>query len=108
MAYSEKLADRIRLALKGKRKVVEKKMFGGVAFMLNDKMCVGISNDDLMVRCDPGETDELLTRKGVRLFDLTGKPMKGWLLVGPEAVKSKRDFDWWIAVATEANKKIQR
>jgi TfoX/Sxy family transcriptional regulator of competence genes len=108
MAYNEKLAARIRLALKGKRKVVEKKMFGGVAFMLNDKMCVGINNDDLMIRCDPDQTDELLAKKGVRLFDLTGKPMKGWLLVNADAVKSQKDFEWWISLAADANKKIKR
>ena len=52
--------------------------------MVNDKMCVGVDKDDLMLRCEPEMTDKLLLKKGVRLFDLSGKPMKGWLLIAPE------------------------
>lgn len=106
MAYNEKLADRIREALAGTRKLAEKKMFGGIAFMVNDKMCVGVDNDDLMLRCAPEQTEEFLSKKGVRPFDLTGKPMKGWLLVGPEGTKSKKDFDGWIKTALESNKAV--
>ncbi|SRR5258706_8713732 len=106
MAYNEKLAERVRQSLKGTKNLVEKKMFGGIAFMVNDKMCVGVDRDDLMIRCEPEMTDELLSKKGVRLFDLTGKPMKGWLLVGKEATTGKMDFDWWIKFAVESNKKI--
>lgn len=105
MAYNEKLADRVREALSGTKKLVEKKMFGGIAFMVSDKMCVGVDKDDLMLRCEPEHHDELLSKKGVRPFDLTGKPMKGWLLIGPEGTKSKKDFDWWIQTALESNKK---
>ena len=105
MAYNEKLAEKIRQSFKGIRNVVEKKMFGGIAFMLNDKMCVGVDKDDLMIRCDPEMTDELLTKKGVRIFNLTGKPMKGWLLVNAEGIASKKDFDFWIDLALESNKK---
>jgi len=94
------------MGLEGMMKEVEKKMFGGVAFMVNDKMCVGVDKDDLMLRCEPANHDELLSKKGVRPFDLTGKPMKGWLLIGPEGTKSKKDFDWWISTAIESNKKI--
>src|SRR5262245_39164699 len=106
MAYDEKTAERVRQALAGTRKLVEKKMFGGIAFMVNDKMCVGVDKTDLMIRCSPEENDELMNRKGVRQFDLTGKPMKGWLLVSAEATKSKKDFDWWIQFALESNKKV--
>jgi len=105
MAYSERLAEKVRNALVGVRKVAEKKMFGGIAFMVNGKMCVGVDKEDLMIRCDPGMTDELLERKGVRIFDLTGKPMKGWLLVGPEGTSNKKDFDNWMDVALKSNKK---
>ena len=106
MAYNEKTAERIRTALAGTKKLVEKKMFGGIAFMINDKMCVGVDKDDLMIRCSPDENDKLLAKKGVRQFDLTGKPMQGWLLVSPEATKSQKDFDWWIEFAVEENKKV--
>jgi hypothetical protein len=60
-----------------------------------------------MICCEPERTEELLSKKGVRIFDLTGKPMKGWLLVGPEAIKNKKDFEWWIATALEGNKKAK-
>lgn len=108
MAYNEKTAERVRQALSGTKKLEEKKMFGGIAFMVNDKMCVGVDKDDLMVRCDPEMNDELLARKGVRQFDLTGKPMKGWLLVSPEATKSKKELDWWIQFALDSNKKVAK
>jgi TfoX/Sxy family transcriptional regulator of competence genes len=106
MSYNEKIADKIREALSGTKYLVEKKMFGGIAFMVNDKMCVGVDKDDIMLRCEPEMTDELLSKKGSRPFDLTGKPMKGWLLVGPEGTTNKKDFDWWIKYAVEANKKL--
>ncbi len=106
MAYNEKTADRIRKALAGTKKLVEKKMFGGIAFMINDKMCVGVDKNDLMIRCTPEMNDELLSKKGVRPFDLTGKRMKGWLLVSPEGMKSKQEFEWWIQLALESNRKV--
>lgn len=105
MAYSEELADKIRTALARVRKVAEKRMFGGIAFLVNGKMCVGVDKADLMVRCDPERTDELLSKQGVRVFDLTGKPMKGWLLVGPTGTSRRKDFDFWIEIALEGNKK---
>lgn len=106
MAYNEKTEERIRQALAGSKKLVEKKMFGGIAFMINDKMCIGVDKDNLMIRCTPEMNDELLSKKGVRPFDLTGKPMKGWLLVSPEGTKSKKEFDWWIQLAIESNKQV--
>jgi TfoX/Sxy family transcriptional regulator of competence genes len=105
MAYNEKLADRIRTALSGTKNLKEKKMFGGIVFMVNDKMCLGVDKDDIMLRCEPEQTDELLTKKGARPFDLSGKPMKGWLLISSEATSSKKDFDFWVKTAIEANKK---
>ena len=105
MAYNEKISDRIRAALSGTKKLVEKKMFGGIAFMVNEKMCLGVDKDDIMLRCDPEMTDELLSKKGARPFDLTGKPMKGWLLVSADGASSKKDFDFWVKIAVEANKK---
>jgi hypothetical protein len=68
-------------------------------------MCVGVDKDDLMIRCETDRTVELLSKKGVRVFNLTGKPMKGWLLVGPDATKDKKDFDLRIQTAINGNKK---
>ena len=105
MPYNEKLADKIRTALAGTENLTEKKMFGGIAFMVNDKMCIGVDKDDIMLRCEKEETDELLKMKGARVFDLSGgRPMKGWLLVGQEGTKSKKDFGWWLDKAIEGNK----
>jgi hypothetical protein len=88
-------------------------MFGGIAFLLNAAMCVGVDGKDLIVRCQKEETDQLLTKAGVRIFDLSGgRPMKGWLLVGPEATKTPRGFKGWIDFAlawtASADKKPKR
>ncbi|MBL8018567.1 MAG: TfoX/Sxy family protein [Leptospirales bacterium] len=107
MAFNEKLAERVRKSLSEIRGVKEKQMFGGIAFMVNDKMCVGVDKHDLMLRCPAELTDKLLAEKGVRSFDLTGKPMKGWLLIGPAATESKKDFSRWIQLALDANKNIK-
>ena len=104
MAYNEKLADRIREVIAETKNIVEKKMFGGIAFMINDKMCLGVDKDDMIVRCEPNMTDDLLLKKGAKPFDLTSRPMKGWLLVTEEGTKSKKNFDYWVATAVEANK----
>src|SRR5439155_17714296 len=83
MAFDEKLAGRIRLSL-GKRKgLKEKKMFGGIAFLLNGNMCCGVHRTEMIVRLAPEATDQALTDRHTRLFDLTGRPMKGWVLVDP-------------------------
>jgi len=107
MAYNEKLAARIREILAGKKNLTEKKMFGGIAFMLNEKMCVGVYKDDLILRCDPDTGESLLSTKGVRPFDITGKPMKGWLLIGPEKTNSKADLEAWIRIGVDENKKMK-
>lgn len=105
MAYNEQIAERIRIVLSGTKNLVEKKMFGGIAFMVNEKMCLGVDKDDIMLRCEPEMTDELLSKKGARPFDLSGKPMKGWLLVSADGTSTKKDFDFWVKTAVEANKK---
>lgn len=100
MPYNEALAERVRRALAGTKGLTEKKMFGGIAFLVNGAMCVGVNKDDLIVRCAKDETDVWLAKEGVREFDLSGgRPMKGWLLVGPEATRSAADFDAWIDFA---------
>jgi TfoX/Sxy family transcriptional regulator of competence genes len=110
MAYNEELAALVRTAITGVKGVTEKKMFGGIAFMANDRMLIGVDKDDLIIRCEKEETDTLLKKKGVRVFDLSGgRPMKGWLLVGPEATNTSKGLREWIAFAvaghTKAGKK---
>lgn len=106
MAYDEKLADKIREALSGTKKVLEKKMFGGIAFMINEKMCIGVDKEDLIIRCLPEQTDDLLEKTGARPFDLSGnRTMKGWLLVSPDGFKSKKDFSYWLNICLDSNSK---
>jgi len=107
MAYNEKLAERIRPLLKGKGKCEEKKMMGGLTFMLNNKMCVGILKDELMVRLDPEKHDEALKKKGCRTMDFTKKPMKGFVFVDPTGTKSDKDLQQWVELAVAYNSKAK-
>lgn len=104
MAYNEKLATRIREILLTRKNVEEKKMMGGLTFMVNDKMCVGIIKDELMARIDPEVYDIALTRPGCRPMDFTGKPMKGFVFVSAEGISTKKDLNFWIALALDFNK----
>ena len=105
MPYDEKLAARVRHALAGQRKVEEKKMMGGLTFMVNGKMCVGILKDDLMARIDPAVHDEALQKKGCREMDFTGRPMKGFVFVGPEG--TKQTLDYWVKLAVDFNERAK-
>lgn len=101
MAFDEQLAERIRSSL-GKRKgLVEKKMFGGVAFLLNGNMCVGVHKSDLIVRLAPEETETALAQPHTRRFDLTGRPMKGWILVQSAGLNTEAKLRSWVQVAVE-------
>jgi TfoX N-terminal domain len=99
MAYDEKFAARIRKALGPRKGLVAKQMFGGIAFLLNGNMCVGIHKDELIVRLDPDETDAALAKPHTRVFDLTGRPMKGWILVAPKGIATDAQLAKWIAIA---------
>jgi TfoX/Sxy family transcriptional regulator of competence genes len=107
MAYSEKLAERIREELADVRRVEEKKMMGGLTFMVNGKMCVGILNDDLMARIDPALYEKVLEQKGCREMDFTGKPMKGFVFVGPDGTRGKKDLSYWVGLALDFNKRAK-
>jgi TfoX N-terminal domain len=95
MAYDEVLAERVRGVLAG-RDVVGKKMFGGIAFMLAGNMCVGVAREDLIVRTFPEDGVEALAEPHVREFDMTGRPMTGWLLVGPGATADEEGLRKWV------------
>lgn len=107
MAYNEKLADRVRETLSSIKKVEEKKMMGGLTFMVNGKMCVGIFQDELMARIDPEVYEVALSKKGCRAMDFTGRPMIGFVFVSHEGTKSKKDLDQWINLALDYNKKAK-
>ena len=96
MAFDESLATRIRAALARKRGVEEKKMFGGVGFLLHGNMLVGVWKNSLIVRLGPDSYDDALLELHVREFDSTGKPMKGWLLVEPEGIEDDDQLKGWI------------
>jgi TfoX/Sxy family transcriptional regulator of competence genes len=100
MAYDLKLAERIRSQLDG-LPVVEKKMFGGVGFLLNGNMACGVHKDNLIVRIDPEKQNSLLKKSHAKPFDLTGKPMKGWLLIEAEGVKTEKQLSAWVKEGVE-------
>ena len=95
MAYNEKLAERIRSELKG-IPFVEKKMFGGVGFLIHGNMACGIHKEDLIVRVDPEKHVKLMKKPHAKPFDTMGRPMKGWLMVEPEGCKTARQLSIWI------------
>jgi TfoX/Sxy family transcriptional regulator of competence genes len=105
MAYNEKLADRTRemIALTHNN-VVEKAMFGGLCFMVNDKMCVGVEKERLMVRLDPAKYDEAMEKEGCAPMDFTGRIMKGYVFVDINALNTNKKLGYWIALALEYNK----
>jgi TfoX/Sxy family transcriptional regulator of competence genes len=96
VAFSESLAARIRDALARRRGVAEKKMFGGVGFLLNGNMLVGVWKSSLIVRLGPEKGEEALHEPHVKEFDITGRPMKGWLLVEPEGIDEDGQLKDWI------------
>lgn len=104
MAYDEKLADRIRERLADLPSVEEKKMMGGLTFMVNDKMCVGVFKDMLMCRVDPEMHAELVEQRGCRTMDFTNRPMIGYLLIEKEVLKTQRQLDYWIQRSLDFNR----
>jgi TfoX/Sxy family transcriptional regulator of competence genes len=107
MPYDERLAMRVREILIDAPNVEEKRMMGGLTFMVDRKMCVGILREDLMVRLAPEEYEEVLEKPGCRQMDFTGRPMKGFVFVGPEGTNGKRNLQFWIDRALTFNKKAK-
>ena len=98
MAYDQDLANRIREQL-AEHHVTEQEMFGGLAFLLGGHMCVGVHGDELMVRVGPDGFDAALARPHTHPFDMRGRPMKGWMMVTPDGLRSKRQLAPWIRQA---------
>jgi TfoX/Sxy family transcriptional regulator of competence genes len=96
MAYDEGLAERIRDVLMDTPDIGEKKMFGGMAFMLNDYMFVGITGEQLMARVGPDNYEAALARPHVAEMDFTGRPMKGYVYVAPEGIEDEEALAYWV------------
>jgi TfoX/Sxy family transcriptional regulator of competence genes len=103
MPYNEKLADRIRIAIAHLPKLEEKKMFRGLTFMVNGKMCIAVSAEEMMCRIDPSIHDEVAEKNGCRPMVMKGKGYKGFVYVSQEGFKSKKDFDYWINLCLDFN-----
>ncbi len=101
MAYDEGLAERIRDAMRGRSDVVEKKMFGGLCFMVSGNMCCGIVKDTLMARVGPDKYGDFLKEKHAREMDFTGRAMKGMIYVSPEGLDLDEDLAKWIGRCLE-------
>lgn len=107
MAYDHKLADRIRERLADLPIIEEKEMMGGLVFMVDHKMCVGIIKDELMCRIDPDFHNEAVEMRGCRTMDFTKRPMRGYVLIEDEGMKNPKDFEFWISKALEFNPKAK-
>ncbi|MBN9383281.1 MAG: TfoX/Sxy family protein [Chitinophagaceae bacterium] len=105
MPYSEKLADRVRIALleMNAPRFEEKKMFRGLTFMVDDKMCISVSGDRLMCRVDPELHDQLLEEKPCRTMVMKGREYKGYILVNEEDVARKADLNFWVRKCLDFN-----
>lgn len=98
MAYSEDLANHIRAILSNRPSVIAKKMFGGIGFILSGNMAVGVLGDELMVRVSLEQYEALQGEPHVRVFDMTGRVMRGWLVVAPGGFSTDADLERWIAI----------
>ena len=107
MPYDEKLANRIRERFAGLDNVEEKEMMGGLTFMYNNKMCVGIIKDELMCRIDPSIHEAAVGKPGCRTMDFTKRPMMAYIMIDETGMKSKKDFDYWINLSLDFNKKAK-
>jgi TfoX/Sxy family transcriptional regulator of competence genes len=101
MAYDEELANRIRELVAGESGVSERRMFGGLAFLIGGNMAVAASGQGgILVRADPAESDTLVATSNARLMEMRGRQMQGWLRVGPEDLRTKRQLAKWVELGT--------
>jgi TfoX/Sxy family transcriptional regulator of competence genes len=107
MAFDEHLAMRIRDSMRHLEDVEEKRMMGGLVFMVDGKMCVGIIKDELMCRIDPDRHAEVVEMNGCRTMDFTHRPMLGYILVEPAALRTTKELTSWIKLALDYNPKAK-
>jgi TfoX/Sxy family transcriptional regulator of competence genes len=103
MAFNEQLNDRLRAILAELPNVEEKLMFGGVCYMVNDKMCMGIVNDEIMCRIGPENYEVALEKPGCREMVFTGKPMLGYVFISNDAVRSNEELNYWADLCLKYN-----
>jgi TfoX/Sxy family transcriptional regulator of competence genes len=96
VAFDDVLAERVRARLDARSDVEERRMFGGIGFLIAGNMCCGVHGDELIVRVGPDEGASLLEEDGTRPFDITGRPMRGWLFVSPDATAEDADLERWV------------
>ncbi len=101
MAFSEALAERIRQRLARRKNVEERKMFGGMGFLLNGNLLVGVWKESLVVRLGEDEGEEAMKEPHVKEFDITGRPMRNWVLVGPDGIQDDEQLSAWIGRAVK-------
>jgi TfoX/Sxy family transcriptional regulator of competence genes len=105
MAYNEQLADRVREMISlTHTNIEEKRMFGGLCFMVNGKMCIGVEKERLMIRVDPEAYEGLMEKPGVAPMDFTGRIMKGYVFVDKEVLNTKKRLEFWVGHALEYNR----
>jgi TfoX/Sxy family transcriptional regulator of competence genes len=104
MTYNEKLLNRVREALADQKDLEEKKMFGGICFMIDDKMCIGVNKEEMLCRIGPDEVDAALEHSGVREMVMGDRVAKGYVYISEEAMKTKKQFDHWIELCLAFNK----
>lgn len=104
MAYSESLANRIRETLVDIADVREKNMMGGLTFMVNEKMCVGIFKGELMCRIDPALVNQVVEKTGCRVMTMAGRSMKGYVLVDETGIRTPNELAYWISLCLDFNK----
>lgn len=107
MAYSQVLKDRVKTALAHAPHVEEKQMFGGVAFMVNGKMCISVGKDRIMCRIDPAIHGQVLKSKRCETVKMRGREYRGFVYVNEDGLRLKRDFDYWINLSLDFNKRAK-
>lgn len=99
MAYNEALNHRLKSIFKDSDTIISKKMFGGIGYLLNGNMVCGDYKDDLILRMSPKDADKSLSLKHIKVFDITGRAMKSWIMVEPESILSDNDLKKWINIS---------
>jgi len=107
LTRDQALAERVRAALRRRPRVTERKMFGGIAFMVNGKMCITVGHGRLMCRIDPERHDAAVSRKGVRTVRMRGRAYRGFVHVRADAVKTKRALDHWVKLCLDFNRRAK-
>ena len=107
MSYNDRLANRIRERLTHLPVIEEKEMMGGLTFMVDDKMCIGIIKDEMMCRIDPDVHETVIEMTGCRTMDFTKRPMKGWVMIDSSGMRTQKEFEFWINLALEFNTKAK-